>query len=127
MKKGIVVTAKNMATICGYIKKVIEDKDNLFVRTANTNNFKQAKQLLSRAGRNGRAFFLDGRCAASIGKHLDSQIEMIKVPYHQYLRFGRTTGFTTVNIGNKVFIDNDKIFISWALGRYEQKKITCIS
>ncbi|TSC51908.1 MAG: hypothetical protein LiPW41_675 [Parcubacteria group bacterium LiPW_41] len=127
MKKGIVVTAKNIATVCGHIKKVIKNKDSLFVRSANTSNFQQAKKLLSRAGKNGRAFFLDGRCAASIGEYLDSHIEIVKTRRHQCLRFGRNEDFQIINIGDKVFIDNDKVFISWALGRYASKKIACVS
>jgi len=127
MKKGTVVTEKNMATICGRIKKVIQNMDGLFVRTANTNNFQRAKEILSRAGKNGRAFFLNGKCVASIGKHVDSQVEMVKIPYNQYLRFGRRTDFQIINVGDKVFIDNNKVFISWALGRSASKKITCVS
>ncbi|RJQ29114.1 hypothetical protein C4565_02515 [Candidatus Parcubacteria bacterium] len=129
MKKGILVTEKNIAMIFGRLKKVISKKKFLSARSFYTRDLNKVKQMQSLCGDGCQALFdASKKCIASRLMLDTAGVTLSKNSPYIWLN-SADYGYLSVRPGNKVFISGNNIYIErtdYAIKR-DQKFIMCVS
>ncbi len=108
MRKGIVVTEKNMMTIYSHLKKVVEKKKFLYGRVFYTRSIKEVNRIVS--SHKDSWWFRDGdRCVASRLKFGTAGVSCNGLRI--CLNEPDDCGFFYIQVGNKVFISPNGVVL----------------
>jgi len=116
MKTGIKVTKENIATICGYVQKVLKRKTFITKRNVCANRIKKANEFLNSAlARSYRYVEKDGRIIMGNKEGRKFSLDTIKVDEMLGKKFIAIRGLEgsgyIIGIGDKVHISTQKILI----------------